>query len=500
VTLLSTRAALQYSGAVGYPGIGTRVWELAAVVALGVAYEIADLLGDETATDAMNIAGPIWLAGVMSIAAWRIARGIQDGVWMALFWFRVGTAVYLCAGSLVPIFGSDASRLYLESTFAFQAHHILKFNAIVAWSVLVVLLASSIVDAMLGRANSSIAEARVEGGGQTKAILPVALSFLAIGSILKYFVIVPTQLGWTSVVLPGVVVQLADSMLIALYLLTIWSMASARRYFPFVVVIVVFDMAVGLLLFNKSAVLYPLIVLGLGLLRSGVSRLRVGAIVTAFIVSFSILQPLAAHARIVQHLQFGSPTAGSLEERWQMLSSYFNPSMARVADSEVQVTLIRFTLVNVAAFVIDLHDRGQPGDTLSGALVLLVPRIIWPEKPSFTPGADLAFLIASQEGNSVSAGLFAEAYWNFGWLGIPFLMVPYGAILAILSRFALSVMRGGAWIYLPVLFLALKMGSRVDGLYINDVIGATAIAIGGWLVCRMVVAILGLSVQDNRVK
>ena len=221
--------------------------------------------------------------------------------------------------------------------------------------------------------------------------------------------------------------------------------------------------------------LYPLIVFALGWLRQGVTWLRVGAVVTTFAVSFTILQPLVAHARIVQYIELGSPTAGTLEQRWQILSSFFDPAGDVAGASEVQTNITRFTYVTAATFVINRFDRGQPGESLNNALVIFIPRFLWPEKPIYTPGGDLAFLVSGEEGNSISAGLFAEAYWCYGWWGIPLLMIPLGIILTLASRYALNVMQRGEWIYLPALLMAVKMGIRVDGQYVNDVVGATAI-------------------------
>jgi hypothetical protein len=105
-----------------------------------------------------------------------------------------------------------------------------------------------------------------------------------------------------------------------------------------------------------------------------------------------------------------------------------------------------------------------------------VPRFLWPDKPIFLPGADLWMLMTGLEGNQVAAGVFAEAYWNYGWLGVVLSMALLGAILFWLSRLAISVMQREAWIFMPVLFMGMKMGVRIDGTFVVDVVGAAAIA------------------------
>jgi hypothetical protein len=68
-------------------------------------------------------------------------------------------------------------------------------------------------------------------------------------------------------------------------------------------------------------------------------------------------------------------------------------------------------------------------------------------------------------------GFFAEAYWNYGWLGIVILMIPLGAVLGLMTRYTEWVFREGRWIYFPVVLLGLKVGFRADGSLVSDVAG-----------------------------
>ncbi len=471
------------------PGLASPAWELVGLCALVFMYEADDLIANSDMTATFNVIGPIGLIAIMGAGAWHVARNVRDGLWTALFWFRVATIIYFGIGSLIPLFASEATRLYMEATFAFAAGHIRKLNEIVAWSVLVVLATSTVVDKAFGERGSPPA---VASSTQTResATLRIGLAFLAIGETLKYLLIFPNLMGWTSIVLPGAVVQIANSNLVGFYLLTVWSLSRAPRYFPAVLGIIVFEMLMGLLMFNKTSVLYPLVVLTLGVLRSGITMPRVAVIIAAFALSFSILQPLVGYARTIQALQFRSNTAGTLTQRWQILMSFFDPASKLIPDDEVQFYLARLSYTNVAAYVIDRYDRGYPGNSLGGAFAILVPRMLWPEKPIFNPGGDLAAEITGVTGDIVGAGIFAEAYWNFGWGGIPLLMIPFGVILTVMSRFALNVMNREAWIYMPVLFLGVNMGLHVSGAYSIDVMGPTAAALVIGLGCSLIERVL----------
>jgi hypothetical protein len=108
----------------------------------------------------------------------------------------------------------------------------------------------------------------------------------------------------------------------------------------------------------------------------------------------------------------------------------------------------------------------------------------------FLPGADLWLVMTGLTGNQVGAGVFAESYWNLGWAGVTLAMMLLGAILFWLSRLALSVMQREAWIYMPVLFMGVRMGIRIDGSFVVDVVGAGAIAMVVAAMCSLLNAVL----------
>ena len=123
--------------------------------------------------------------------------------------------------------------------------------------------------------------------------------------------------------------------------------------------------------------------------------------------------------------------------------------------------------------------------------------MIWPEKPiTGELGAELYFAARGYEGSSISPGLFAESYWNLGWIGIPVLFVPLGILLALMSSYAMNSVRSAAWIRLPVLLYGIKIGTRVDGHYVLDVIGAAAIIAA----LIIIVNIMEKALSDRRLR
>ena len=115
---------------------------------------------------------------------------------------------------------------------------------------------------------------------------------------------------------------------------------------------------------------------------------------------------------------------------------------------------------------------GAPGNTLRDAAAVLVPRIIWPDKPIITKlGADLNVLVFGRNGSQLGVGHFGEAYWDFGWFGILPFMAVLALILSVFTRFTISVMARGDWLFLPVVAIGVRMGLRVDGHFVPDILG-----------------------------
>jgi hypothetical protein len=125
---------------------------------------------------------------------------------------------------------------------------------------------------------------------------------------------------------------------------------------------------------------------------------------------------------------------------------------------------------------IDQYDRGYPGHSLDYAFAAFVPRIIWPEKPMISDlGKEFNVLATNNPNPSSAPGIFADAYWCYGWMGVISAMLLVGALFGALSTFTLWVVDNERWFYFPASVVALRMGLRVDGVLVVDIIGSLAI-------------------------
>jgi len=84
--------------------------------------------------------------------------------------------------------------------------------------------------------------------------------------------------------------------------------------------------------------------------------------------------------------------------------------------------------------VVPSHYDYAAGSTFVPSLATIaIPRIIWPDKPRYLPARDFAVKfwdvdVGEEFGTSIGIGMPAEAYYNFGWLGLA-IFLPLGVFL-----------------------------------------------------------------------
>jgi hypothetical protein len=102
----------------------------------------------------------------------------------------------------------------------------------------------------------------------------------------------------------------------------------------------------------------------------------------------------------------------------------------------------------VGAAVARLSDRHDfaDGETVWGALLALVPRALWPEKPVFAGSGDLVAHYTGfhfAEGTSVGVGQVLEFYINFGTVGVVLGFLILGAIFTTVDVVARRLLLAG---------------------------------------------------------
>jgi len=447
-----------------------RAGELWLLAGLLTAYGVVYSVGLEGLYETMNLLGPFALALILG---WSCYKGVSASfvtIWAPLLWFRLACSVYFGFGSLVPIISDEPTRQYIYTLYRFTTETAFKVNLIFCFGIFMVLVCSYV---FLG---IPAERRRVEPtrGAQAEIkdnTLFYAALFLVVGGVLRYGIDIPYQIGLFDFVVPGAISALSKSYYVGVYLLILHA-NNHRSLWPVAVAIIVIDVSCSIATFAKTELLLILIFSVLGLIhrKNRTVVIVVGSLVV--LLSYFSFQPLVDYGRAEIAARYGGIRGGGLGDRLQIVGRFFEGGYERVA-TPIDRGLSRLSYTNAAAFVVDRFDAGAPGTTFSEAAAVLVPRVLWPEKPIISQlGSDLDYLVYGRVGtSSLGIGHFAEAYWNFGWIGIPFVMAILAIILTVTSRVSIGIIARRDWLYLPVVFLSINMGIRVDGHFVPDILG-----------------------------
>lgn len=441
----------------------------------------------------INVAGPIGLAAILGWSCYQIVRQSPVAVWAPLFWFRLACGVYFGFGALVPHIVNEETRSWIFSLYRFDDYINTKVNFIYALGVWLTLAFSALF--LRPRRALANSESLASGGPAAKdATLLFAICLLVLGGLLRYGLVLPYTYGLLEVTVPGALVTLSKMYYAGVFLLIKHGLSVDRRVFSIAIPVVLLDLVISIAAFAKTEILVMLIFVFLGLISRGASMKKIifGAIFVMAVFVGS--QPLVSYGRDQLFLRYGEIRGAGLGERVAIVQDFLTTGGGSVSAGR-QGGLSRLSYVNANAFVVNQFDAGRPGNTLRHAAAVLVPRALWPEKPVITQlGVDLNILIFGRDGSQVGVGHFAEAYWNYGWWGMPPFMAVLALILSVFSRFSLTVMAYRKWLFLPVVFIGVNMGLRVDGHFVADIVGPF------WMALCLAFASMAMSVIIGRMR
>jgi hypothetical protein len=152
---------------------------------------------------------------------------------------------------------------------------------------------------------------------------------------------------------------------------------------------------------------------------------------------------------------YGDDSAGALAKASFWIEASAERLNARIGQHSngdslydaLQPLLTRSSVVEESATVYENTPSLVPyqhGATYRYLLITLIPRFLWPTKPSVNDANrfyQLAYGVTQQQDLdrvAIGAGLIPEAYMNFGWFGIPAVMCLAGAALGLFERVFLN--------------------------------------------------------------
>lgn len=506
------------SGGAGEWTSGARVirppwWLMAVPVVLIAAYVFAEMGASAASRDFMNVVGPVGL-GVSALAAGvRLLRRAPEAAWTPYGWFLLAVVAFYSVGPLVyPLADADTVRR-ASSLYKVTPAELLRTNLLNSVGVLAVLSGFWMVSrlglgllsfgsggtvsrARTGRYRDGQPVSRPTRVSSVSAEL-VALAFLVVGGCLQYLIILPARFGALDVVLPGIFWNLGRVHLLGIALMA-YVVARGKRSWriPFWILWGL-QLLVSLLLFSKLELILSLVLPALGAYASHrrLKRLLLwGALATTVYLS---VPHLVLHGREQIRGQTGATDRAGLTQRAEILVQWYERGMPSLRNgvSPLSTGWTRLNYAPVQAFAMARYDDGYPGNSLRYAGIVLIPRLLWPDKPVTTDlGVDFYQLMTGRRSTHLGLGIFGEGYWNLGWFGVVGLSLATGVMFGLVSRFSLGWIRRREFIYLPSIMLGIQMGAvGTTGLFANSVVGGGAIlaayAVTCWMLVRLIAGV-----------
>jgi hypothetical protein len=173
----------------------------------------------------------------------------------------------------------------------------------------------------------------------------------------------------------------------------------------------------------------------------------------AIVVTMLFLQ--AGKSAFRERYWYGADRAGAVEKAqfwiaksFQELTGFSGQAGGKgFHESVVMPLLTRSSLVMESATVYENTPSIVPyqfGATYRYLLITLIPRFLWPSKPSVNESNrsyQLSYGVTQAQDLdhvAIGAGLIPEAFMNFGWIGIPVVLCLAGIVLGVFERIFLG--------------------------------------------------------------
>lgn len=437
---------------------------------LGVVYL---LLGTAAAVLAQSAdAEAWWLHGLwcfvgLALALPTLKRAFGHGFAVVLtdhrLMFLASFSLYFLFGAALLAVGPAIQIEHSLSYYRIDARDALRVDAVNGLGFGIALVAASLAR---GRWLGKIASKAASRAAGIPSQLVIG-AFLLLGGVASYYLAL-FDLGFRGGFVPGIVRSAGNFVLVAVYLASAHRGRGERTLRTVAVVLVVVLLLLGVLQFNKSAALLPLLALTSGLAaRFGARKvLPVGLAVA--LAGYLMLGNLTVYGRSI----IADQSEATLSERWQFIKEGWQATRG-LSEEEEYGTWARLDYTASSTAGLDLRDAGRGGDGMQLLPWVVVPRLIFPDKPEITKtGRELNTKITGGVSSSTGQGIFASGYYHAGWLGVLIASVLCGWIVAQTSAIARAIHLQNALLMLPLSLLGLLIAFRIDGDFVADYAGA----------------------------
>ena len=384
---------------------------------------------------------------------------------------------YSAAGALFYGFGPMSNYLASEATQQFLANavYLASPNAMLVTNLLSsVGIAISILGALavLPKAPQQVAPRPIV------SLKTVTVVFLVTGLALKHLVIMPSIYGTSSFFLPGMVRNLRYLPDLGFALAAMIAASGDRKWTLIFWLIWPWHLMLAFPEFSKKSVMLTILLPALGAYVGHRSFRRFIPWLVAAMLIFSVLQNVNAVSRWAEHRAEEYHEVLNVRQRLALLanttfSDVDIESYLPVAKLGVETWWLRLNFSGSQAAAMELYDSGISSTFTQNILVYLVPRILWPDKPSIvSPGRQFHATVIGNDDTRTKVGItvFADGYWKLGWFGVVLFSAFLGLVFGLVTRMNVTQLARRQFLYLPTAMMGLQMGATSTTAFLQNAI------------------------------
>ncbi len=434
-------------------------------------------------SEGANFIAPILLGIALIEGALRMMRTAVATIWTPVFWIRIALIAYIAVGSIVPYFINEETSELINSFYTFYPQDVAKYNLVNCLFVLIFIYLFRFFSNFLF--GSEKIQKQLSFEPSIIGVAPFGAMLLSIGILLFLTISLPFQLGLFEGTFPTFLNELAYAGPIGIFLLSYWSFSNGYKSMLWITASLLFYVFFGLLIFNKSFMLMPIIMFFMGYIYSKPDFRRVVIGVSIILPIYFVTAPLVSYGRNTIAEGSAADVQSSIAERINAIQSYIGGDRTSESEEQLQTGWARLSYVNGGTFAISQYDADQPGHSMDYLPIIWIPRFLYPSKPIITDVArDFNYAATGNRESSSTPGMPSEAYWDYGWAGLPIFGVLIAFIFAFWSHYTIAVVRSGAWHLFFIVLMGMRVGTRVDGMLVSDIFGPVGFAVLGHIVLQ----------------
>ena len=411
------------------------------------------MMGDADGMSSWNAATLILFTGLSAFSVYRLIRLDAYNVWMPITLFILSSTIFLGFGPLSHIFGNEGTLMYLAvrppTADAFDVNRAFILSMAGQVGIYSGIVAASFMGNGGGiSADRKSAEPLISPGS-------LAIAFVVIGLLFKYLVYYPANWGIIDVTLPGVFSAFNAIAALGFGLWIYDAIQSKSRSVFLILLLILMDFSFTILDFYKEQIVLSLAFPLAGYYMATKNRTVTMILALAIVAIYSASTPMVTYARSVGVL--GDVPIG-FSERAEIAVEYIS-ERPEVVDREIfegaQKWWTRLDASGRQAFAMHLRDIGHESHSLNNALIIFIPRIVWPDKPIiYPPGQEFYYIVTGRTNNFMSITIYGDMYWQFGWVGVILISPIFGLILYKMNYILYGEIRNNNFIYFPAILIA----------------------------------------------